>query len=67
MAGQTLELLPDGTPLTDEVVDELVADVYAALDRGAYRTIPNPHGKPQPRKIVDPRLRAELQGLIASM
>ena len=39
----TYETLDDGAPLTDEAVDKLVADSYAALERGAYKVIPNPH------------------------
>jgi hypothetical protein len=45
------ELLDDGTPLTDDVVEKLVADVYTALDRGAYKVIPNPHGPRSPLKV----------------
>jgi hypothetical protein len=63
---QTIETLNDGTPITDEVADKLVADVYTALDRGAYRVIPNPHGKPQPRKLSDPLLRAKIEEALAS-
>jgi hypothetical protein len=59
-------MLPDGTPLTGEVVDKLVAGVYNALDNGAYRSIANPHGKPQPRKITNSKLRAQLQRIVAA-
>jgi hypothetical protein len=58
------ETLDDGTLLTDKAVDTLVMDAYAALDRGAYKVIPNPH-KPErsssaaPLKL-SPRRRAEL-------
>jgi hypothetical protein len=37
------ETLDDGTVLTDETIDKLVMDAYSALDRGAYKVIPNPH------------------------
>jgi hypothetical protein len=63
---QTIETLDDGTHITDEVADKLVADVYTTLDRGAYRVIPNPHGKPQPRKLSDPLLRAKIEEALAS-
>jgi hypothetical protein len=60
-----METLDDGTPITDELADKLVADVYTSLERGAYRVIPNPHGKPEPRKLSDPLLRAKLQEALA--
>jgi hypothetical protein len=63
---QTIETLDDGTPITDELADKLVADVYTALEQGAFRVIPNPHGKQEPRKLLDPLLRAELQEALAA-
>ncbi|MFP3043804.1 hypothetical protein LQZ19_18485 [Treponema primitia] len=62
----TIKTLDDGTPITDEVADKLVADVYAALDRGAYRAIPNPHGQrggTKPRKL-DASARSALQAAL---
>jgi hypothetical protein len=62
----TIETLDDGTPLTDAVIDKLVAGVYAALDRGAYRAIPNPHGQrdgAKPRKL-NPSALSELQAAL---
>ena len=53
------ETLDDGTVLTDSVVDKLVADAYTALERGAYKVIPNPHKRQEPLKLSEPR-RAEL-------
>jgi hypothetical protein len=44
------ETLDNGTVLTDETVDKLVADAYAALDKGAYQVIPNPHKAAAPVK-----------------
>jgi hypothetical protein len=58
------ETLDDGTPITDELADKLVADVYTALERGAYKVIPNPHGKPEPRKLTNPATRAELKAIV---
>ena len=55
----TYETLDDGAPLTDEAVDKLVADSYAALERGAYKVIPNPHKRQEPLKLSEAR-RAEL-------
>jgi hypothetical protein len=37
------ETLDDGSLLTDERGSRLVADAYTALERGAYKIIPNPH------------------------
>jgi hypothetical protein len=56
MADETLD---DGTILTDKAVDQIVGDVYAALDKGTYRVIPNPHKKTDPLKL-SARQRAEL-------
>lgn len=53
------EKLDDGTVLTDEAVDALVEDAYAALYRGAYRVVPNPHKAVTPVTLTDER-RAEL-------
>jgi hypothetical protein len=60
-----IETLDDGTPITDALAEVLVADVYAALDRGAYRAIPNPHSQrsAKPRKL-DPQARAALQAAL---
>ena len=55
-----VELLDDGTPLTDEAVDKLVADAYTALEKGAYKVIPNPHKQKEPVKLSE-RRRAELK------
>jgi hypothetical protein len=66
MADTILETLDDGTPITNELADKLVSDVYTALESGAYRVIPNPHGKQEPRKLSDPLLRAKLQEALAS-
>jgi hypothetical protein len=49
----------EGTPLTDEVVDKLVTDAYAALERGDYHVILNPHKTARPIKLSEQR-RAEL-------
>jgi hypothetical protein len=54
------ETLDDGTLITDEIADKLVADVYAALEKGAYRAVPNPHKKNTPLKLSKKR-QAELQ------
>jgi hypothetical protein len=56
MAG---EMLDDGTILTDEAVNQIVEDVYDALDKGTYRVIPNPHKKTDPLKL-SPRRQEEL-------
>ncbi|MDR2048857.1 MAG: hypothetical protein LBP69_05330 [Treponema sp.] len=56
MAGETLD---DGTILTDKAVNQIVEDVYVALDKGTYRVIPNPHKKTDPLKL-SPRQQAEL-------
>jgi hypothetical protein len=56
--------LDDGTPITDEVADKLTADVYAALEKGAYKVIPNPHKKTAPLQLPEQR-RAELQRALA--
>jgi hypothetical protein len=61
MADKILETLDDGTPITGELADKLTADVYAALDRGAYKVIPNPHGKRETLKTSNRLLRAELE------
>ena len=53
------ETLNDGTVLTDSAVDKLVADAYAALERGAYRVIPNPHKRLGPVRPSEHN-RAEL-------
>ncbi|GHU82629.1 hypothetical protein FACS189468_7030 [Spirochaetia bacterium] len=31
--------LSDGTPITDEVAEKIVEEVYNAIDRGAYKVI----------------------------
>jgi hypothetical protein len=54
------ETLDNGVIISDEVADKLVADVYAALEKGAYRVIPNPHKKNMPVKLSK-RLQSELQ------
>jgi hypothetical protein len=64
MVNTILETLDDGTPITDELADKLVADVYTALERGAYKVIPNPHGKREPRKLVNPSVQAELKAIL---
>ena len=51
--------LEDGTILTDSTVDKLVADAYDALERGAYKVVPNPHKRQEPLKLSEQR-RAEL-------
>jgi hypothetical protein len=56
MADETLD---DGTILTDETVSKIVENVYAALDKGTYRVIPNPHKKTDPLKL-SPHQREEL-------
>jgi hypothetical protein len=61
MADKILETLDDGTPITDELADKLTADVYAALENGAYKVIPNPHGKRKTLKPSNPLLQAELK------
>jgi hypothetical protein len=48
MADETLD---DGTILTEETVNKIVEDVYSALDKGAYRVIPNPHKETEPLKL----------------
>jgi hypothetical protein len=53
------ERLDEGTILTDETVNKMVEDVYAALDKGTYRVIPNPHKKTDPLQL-SPRQWAEL-------
>jgi hypothetical protein len=53
MVNTIIETLDDGTPITEELADKLVADVYAALENGAYRVIPNPHRKTESRKLTD--------------
>ena len=60
------ETLDDGTPITDELVDKLVADVYTALESGAYKVIPNPHGKCAGHKLMNPSLQAELKAALAT-
>jgi hypothetical protein len=46
----TDKILDDGTPLTDETVDKLVADAYEALAGGKYHLITNPHKTSAPIK-----------------
>ncbi|GHV94490.1 hypothetical protein AGMMS50293_08100 [Spirochaetia bacterium] len=60
----TDEKLDNGTLITDEVADKLVADVYAALEKGAYKIIPNPHGKTKPLQLSEQR-RTALQRALA--
>ncbi|GMO48410.1 MAG: hypothetical protein Ta2G_03960 [Termitinemataceae bacterium] len=67
MAEQIFEILPDGTLLTDDMVEKIVNDVYIALDKGNFRSILNPHGKIKPQKITDPHLHTELQDMLAEM
>jgi hypothetical protein len=55
----SFETLDGGTLLTDEAVNKIVADAYAALEKGAYKVIPNPH-KRQERGKLSTRRRAEL-------
>ena len=62
----TYETLDDGMLLTDEAVEKLVADAYAALERGAYKVIPNPHKKKEPL-ILSGRRRAELVKALAGV
>jgi hypothetical protein len=64
MVNTILETLDDGTPITDELADKLVADVYAALENGEYKVLPNPHGKREPRKLANPSVRAELKAIL---
>jgi hypothetical protein len=45
------EILDEGTVLTEEAVNKIVEDVYSALDKGAYRVIPNPHKNTEPLKL----------------
>ena len=52
------ETLDDGTLLTDETVDKLVTDAYAALERGDYHVIPNPHKTTAPIKLSEQRRTA---------
>jgi hypothetical protein len=59
-----IETLDDGMPITDELADKLVADVYTALGSGAYKAIPNPHGKPEPRKLTNRSMRVELKAIL---
>jgi hypothetical protein len=61
MTDKILETLDDGTPITDELADKLIADVYTALDRGAYKVIPNPHGKRKTLKPSNLLLQTELK------
>ena len=49
----------DGTLLSDEMVDKLVADAYAALERGDYHVIPNTHKTATPIQLSEQR-RIEL-------
>jgi hypothetical protein len=58
------ETLDDGTLITDEIADKLVADVYAALEKGAYRAVPNPHKKHVPLKLSK-QYQAELQRVLS--
>ena len=51
--------LDNGMILTDEVVDTLVADAYAALEKGTYTVIPNPHKTHEPVRLSEQR-RAKL-------
>jgi hypothetical protein len=64
MVNTAIETLDNGTPITDEVADKLVADVYAALESGAYRIIPNPHGKSKPQGLTNPLLQTELKATL---
>jgi hypothetical protein len=64
MANTIIETLDDGTPITEELADKLVADVYAALENGAYRVIPNPHRKAEPRKFVNSSVLHELKAAL---
>jgi hypothetical protein len=64
MADNNIQVLNDGTPITEKLVDKMVADVYSALEKGAYKVIPNPHGKSEPKKITNPLLRSELQEIL---
>ena len=54
------ETLDNGVIITDEAADKLVADVYAALEKGAYKVIPNPHKKNTPLKLSK-RLQSALR------
>jgi hypothetical protein len=56
MADKTLD---EDTVLTDETVNKIVEDVYAALDKGKYRVLPNPHKRTEPLKL-SPHQRTEL-------
>ncbi|GHU64786.1 hypothetical protein FACS189447_02410 [Spirochaetia bacterium] len=60
----TDEKLDNGTLITDEVADSLVADVYAALEKGAYKVVPNPHRKTTPLHLSK-QDRAALQRALA--
>jgi hypothetical protein len=66
MAETNIETLDDGTPLTDEVIDQIVSDVYVAIEAGKYRVIPNPHKRQGPLKITDPVLRSKLEEILAT-
>jgi hypothetical protein len=61
MADKILETLDDGTPITDELAGKMTTEVYAALDRGAYKVIPNPHGKRKTLKPSNMLLQTELK------
>jgi hypothetical protein len=60
MAYKTLD---DGTVLTDKTVDKLVADAYAALEKGAYQVIPNPHKADAPVKLSEEQRTALIHAL----
>ena len=59
------ETLDNGMILTDEAVDKLVADAYIALEKGAYKVIPNPHRKHEPIKLSKQH-RAELLNALSA-
>ena len=61
----TYETLDNGAPLTDEAVDKLVADAYSALEKGAYKVVPNPHKRQEPLRLPG-RRRAELVRALSS-
>jgi hypothetical protein len=66
MAETNIETLDDGTVLTDEAIDKIVSDAYAAIEAGKYRVIPNPHKKLDPIKITDPVLRSKLEKILGA-
>jgi hypothetical protein len=65
MAEITLETLKDGTPITVKLVDKMVADVYASLEKGEYEVMPNPHRSRKPVKTAESQFRLEIAEILA--